>query len=165
MDVIIRPVTVSDSESLTTIYNYYIKETTSSFESESITVDMMKERIEEITKSYPYFVAETSEKEIIGYCHAKPFGKTIGYQYSVEVTVYLKPNAKQQGVGTRLYEALERQLKSQGIKTMIASVTAENKESVLFHQKKGYEQAAYLKNIGFKFDRWLDVIWLQKIFS
>ncbi|MGX7031132.1 N-acetyltransferase family protein [Vagococcus zengguangii] len=160
----IRPVKLTDSVELAEIYNYYILETTSSFEVDAITEIEMAQRIAEITEAYPYFVAEGEKGEIIGYCHAKPFGKTVGYQFSVEVTVYLKPNVKQKGVGTSLYQALEEQLQAQGIKTLIASVTAENHESILFHQKKGYQEAAHLKMIGYKFERWLDVIWLQKIF-
>lgn len=159
----IRPVKLTDSVQLVTIYNYYVLQTTSSFEVEAISELQMAQRISEITSAYPYLIAENQEGEIVGYCHAKPFGKTIGYQYSVEVTVYLTPNVKQQGIGTLLYQALEKDLQKKGIKTLIASITAENQESLTFHKKRGYEKAAHLKMVGYKFDRWLDVIWLQKI--
>lgn len=163
MTITYRKVDVTDAKAISELYAYYVEHTTISFESDAPSVEETKRRIESISKKYPYIVAVNEINEVIGYAYAKPFGKTAGYKFSVETSIYLTHTYQKGGVGKNLYKKLEAELKRKKINTMIASITADNHSSILFHEKIGFSKGPKLMQVGYKFDKWLDVLWMQKI--
>jgi len=161
----IRPVQEKDVDEIVTIYNYYIAETLATFEEEVITAEDMLARIKKVNVSaLPWFVAEDRSGKVIGYAYATKWRERFAYRFSVEVTVYLSPNQLSKGLGSQLYTALFSDLKHRSIHSVIGGITLPNPASIALHEKFGMKQVAHFKEVGFKFEKWLDVgYWQGKI--
>ena len=158
----IRKVTLEDAAQITEIYNYYIKNTHHTFETEPLSLEETIERINKVTAVYPYLVAE-EDGEILGYAHAGRFKLRQAYEHSCEVMIYVKNDAKKRGVGTNLYLDLFNLLEEINIHVMIAGIALPNDSSVKFHEILGFTKAAHFKEIGYKLGRWFDVGYWQLI--
>lgn len=152
----IRSVNPEDAAQIAEIYNFYIQNTHQTFETEPLGTDEMQERIAETSEKYPYLVAEENG-EIFGYAYAAQFKLRQAYAYSAEVSIYVKSDAKQKGIGTQLYEKLFEELAETNIHAMVAGISLPNDASVLFHEKMGFSKVAHFKQIGYKLGRWVDV--------
>ena len=156
-ELTIRPVKEADSEAIAGIYNYYVRETTVTFDEEPLTVARMRERVAGISRSWPYLVAEDAG-EIIGYCYVHPWKEKIAYGRTLETTVYLRSGMTSRGVGRRLMETLIGECRSRGgIHSLIACITTENEGSRRFHASLGFEEVSHFREVGYKFGRYLDV--------
>lgn len=118
---------------------------------------------------YPYLVAE-KDGSILGYAYAGRLKGRAAYDWSCEVSVYIDRSAKKSGLGRRLYEALEEKLRRMGITNMYACITYPkeedqylSKDSAQFHAQMGFEKVGEFHRCGYKFDRWYNVIWMEKI--
>ena len=165
----IRIATPEDAEKLLKIYEYYIKETAITFEYEVPTVSEFRSRIEKVLTRFPYLVAER-DGEILGYCYASPFHERAAYQWCVETTIYLKHDLHRMGLGRFLYEELEKRLKAQGILNLNACIGYPDKEderltfnSVQFHEKMDYSMVGEFHKCGYKFNRWYNMVWMEKM--
>lgn len=159
----IRPVEINDAEKICEIYNFYIKNTTISFEEKTISVGDMKERISRYTKSMPWIVVEEKE-ELVGYAYSNVWKSRNAYRYTAEGSIYLKANRRGHGTGVMLYGHLLELLKEKGIHTVIGVISLPNERSVQLHEKLGFEKVAHFKEVGYKFDKWIDVgYWQYKI--
>lgn len=152
----IRQVELFDAAQIAEIYNYYIENTHHTFETEAINEAEMRERIGEIIKNYPYFVAEENG-EIVGYAYAAPYKSRCAYRSSAEISVYARNDIKQKGIGTRLYEKLLAELRQTNVHAIIAGIALPNEASIKLHEKFGFEKVAQFREIGFKFGEWIDV--------
>ncbi|WOH36367.1 N-acetyltransferase family protein [Thalassotalea fonticola] len=161
----IRTVGNEDVSSIVEIYNYYISETTATFETEVISTSNMLERISKVqSDNLPWLVAEDGSGSIIGYAYASKWRERFAYRFSVEITVYLSAKRARKGLGTALYKSLFSELKLRNIHTVIGGITLPNEASVGLHEKFGMTQAAHFKEVGYKFNHWLDVgYWQGKI--
>ena len=110
---------------------------------------------------YPSYAISLGN-EIVGYCYLSTFRPKEAYDITAEITLYIMPNGTQKGLGTMVLTKLEEKAKTLSIKNLIAVITGENKSSVKLFSRNGYFEAAHLKNVGFKFNRMLDVFWYQK---
>ncbi len=165
----IRNATPDDAEALLAIYGPYVEQTAITFEIERPTVQEFRRRIIDISKEYPYLVAE-QDGRIAGYTYAHRLRERAAYNHCVEMTIYLDRNYRHSGIGKPLYEELERRLLSMGKINLYASITwtdVENEylthDSVSFHSKMGYTKAGHFHKCGHKFNRWFDMIWMEKI--
>ncbi|MCI8375533.1 MAG: GNAT family N-acetyltransferase [Lachnospiraceae bacterium] len=168
-EIEIRMANVNDGEALLRIYGYYVRNTAISFEYEVPTIVEFRGRIANTLKKYPYLVAVRGG-EILGYAYAGPFVGRAAYDWSAEVTIYLAPESRGQGLGRRLYEALEQALSKMGIKNLYACIGYPEapdeyltKNSAQFHEHLGYVRAGVFHKCGCKFGRWYDMIWMEKI--
>lgn len=105
---------------------------------------------------------ERGGERIVGYALAHRAFERAAYSWTAETSVYVDRNWRRRGIGEALYSALIEMLEAQGVRTLYAVVVAENKASVEFHQRAGYREFATFKDAGWKFDRWLDVVWLER---
>jgi len=163
---VIRQATGSDSQRIADIYNHYITSSVVTFEEQTVTAADIAGRIEE-TKAgqLPYLVAE-SDGEIVGYAYASKWKGRCAYKFSVEVTVYLAPDATARGHGSRLYEVLFAELRQRSYHVAIAGIALPNPVSVALHERFGMEKVAHFKEVGFKFGHWVDVgYWQVKLDS
>ncbi|WP_042479171.1 GNAT family N-acetyltransferase [Bacillus ndiopicus] len=108
----------------------------------------------------PIFVYE-EEGQIAGYATYGPYRAYPGYAYTVEHSVYVHKEHQRKGIATKLMRALIEEANVQGMKTMVASIDAENKASIISHEKLGFEYCGTIRNAGYKFERWLDVSFYQ----
>lgn len=152
----IRRVNLTDAAQIAEIYNYYIKNTHQTFETESISADEMRERIAEISQDFPFLVAE-DDGEIYGYAYAAQFKLRQAYEYSAEVSIYVKNEAKQRGIGKLLYLKLFDLLSETDIHAIMAGIALPNEASVIFHEKLGFSKVAHFREVGYKLGRWIDV--------
>ncbi len=164
----IREVRESDAPRLAEIYAYYVENTAISFEYEAPTVEEFAERIRKISAKYPYLVCVDGE-EVVGYVYAGRYNPREAYNWTVTTSIYVDRNYRRKGVGSLLYRALEEKLKERGIVNLLAGVGSCDEDdeylthdSHRFHLKEGYTQVAEMKAVGKKFDRWYDLVWLQK---
>jgi L-amino acid N-acyltransferase YncA len=158
----IRPVNPNDAAAIAEIYNYYIKNTHHTFETEPLTGEEMRERIAEISEKYPFLVAE-EDGEILGYTYATQFRLRQAYAYSAEVSIYVKNEAKQKGIGTRLYMQMFEALAETDVHAIVAGISLPNDASVLFHERLGFTKVAHFREVGYKLGRWIDVGYWEKI--
>ena len=157
----IRIATEADVPAILEIYAPYVTGTTITFEYEVPTKTEFLNRFRTITRDYPWLVWEENG-EILGYAYAcRPFERA-AYSWCAEPSIYLKSEAQGRGIGRRLYLALEELLKLQGCRVLLALITGENTGSVAFHEKLGYSVCGQIHRCGWKFDRWLNVFWMEK---
>ena len=166
----IRLATISDTKDILKIYEHYVLNTAISFEYNVPTVVEFKNRIENTLKKYPYLVALIDNK-VVGYAYAGSFVGREAYRFSAELTVYVDKDYQKIGIGKLLYKELEIRLKDMGIKNLYACVGVPvekddeylNFNSVQFHEHLGFKQVGEFHKCGYKFDRWYNMVWLEKI--
>jgi len=168
-EITIRMASKADAEEILEIYAPYVKETAISFEYDVPSVEEFRERISNILKKYPYIVAVENNK-IIGYAYASSFKDRAAYGWAVETAVYVRQGYRGKGAGKKLYLALEEILKMQNILNLNACIaytptTDENltNASKHFHESLGYKEVAHFTRCGYKFGKWYDIIWMEKI--
>ena len=167
--MLIRSAATEDADRLLEIYSYYVENTAISFEYETPSLEEFRGRISHTLEKYPYLVAE--ENGVIqGYAYAGIFKGRAAYDHCCEVTIYLDRDSKGKGYGRALYEALEDALKKQGIINLYACIGDPivedeylTKDSEKFHQHMGYTKVGEFHKCGYKFGRWYNMIWMEKI--
>jgi L-amino acid N-acyltransferase YncA len=157
----IRRVKTDDASHIIEIYNWYILNTTITFETEPVTLDEMKNRIKDKLSNYDWLVGEIDNK-IIGYAYYGSFRPRAAYKHTVESTIYLSKDYKGKGLGNELYTHLIESAKRKGFREILGVIALPNPESMGFHRKKGFIDVGTMKNIGYKFGRYIDVALLQK---
>ena len=152
----IRAVKLEDAREIADIYNYYILNSCVTFEELALSAEEMRGRIEVAHLKFPWLVFEKDNK-IIGYAYASAWKPRSAYKHTVESTVYLKKEAINNGVGSLLYAALISQLTDLGFHALIGGISLPNEASVALHEKFGFEKIAQFKEVGYKFQKWIDV--------
>ena len=168
-NIVIRSVSLNDAEALLNIYAYYVKNTAITFEYDVPTLEEFKQRITNTLKKYPYLVV-VKEGTILGYAYAGVFKNRAAYDWSAEVTIYLKYDAVKCGLGRMLYEALETEMKKRGFLNLYACIGYPIEEdeyltrnSAEFHAHLGYQTVGEFHKCGYKFGRWYNMIWMEKL--
>lgn len=160
----IRKVKPSDVSAIVAIYNEYVVGSVISFETEPLSEEAMRRRIEDIAGGFPYLVWEENG-EIAGYCYAHPWKERAAYRLTLETTIYLAPQYKRRGIGMRLMTALIDECRSAGFRALIACITGGNEESVALHSRLGFRQVSCFEKVGMKFGRELDVVDMELLLS
>ena len=167
--ITVRSATLGDAERILEIYDYYVKNTAITFEYTTPTLEEFRGRMEKIMQKYPYLVAE-KDGVIAGYAYAGAFVGRAAYDWSCETSIYLDKNARKCGIGKTLYTALEKELKEMGILNMYACIgyPAEEdeyltKNSADFHSHIGFTMVGEFHKCAYKFGRWYNMIWMEKI--
>ena len=143
------------------IYNYYIEETTVSFEETPLTLEKFTERVNRIREEYPFIVAEDGKK-VVGYAYLDRFHERSAYRFTADLSIYLDKDLLAKGTGGLLLDEIERRGKDMGITNIISLVTGENVRSAAFHEKHGFRLVGRLEKVGVKFGKILDVFYYQK---
>ena len=157
----IRDASPADVAAVAAIYNYYIAETTVSYEEELLSATDMQKRVDAVQAGgFPWLVAEQGG-QVVGFCYGNRWNGRAAYRYTAEVSVYLDSQYTGQGLGECLYKHLFSVLASQGIKTVIGGVSLPNPASVALHEKMGMQKVAHFSKVGYKFGQWLDVGYWQ----
>lgn len=163
MDIRIRPATASDLPGILDIVNHSILHTTANYNYAPQTLaDQQLWYDEKLQKEYPVLVADARGK-VAGFSTYGKFRERTGYRFTVEHSVYVAEGFGGKGTGRRLLEELIQIAKNQGYHTMIGGIDAANSGSIAFHKKLGFEECGAIREAGFKFDRWLDLLFVQLI--
>jgi phosphinothricin acetyltransferase len=159
----IRAATIADAEAVAEIYNHYVTKTAVTFEEEEVSPSEIAQRFKAVwSASLPWLVAEVNG-QVTGYAYASMWHGRSAYRFSTEVTVYLAPAHAGRGIGSRLYGRLFPILRDRGVHAVIGGIALPNEASVALHEKFGLEKVAHFKEVGYKFDRWIDVGYWQRI--
>lgn len=158
----IRTVVPEDAAEIREIYNHYILHSTVTFEETPVSLEGIAKRIKSLSLGLPWVVCENGG-EILGYAYAARWKSRSAYLRSVESTVYLRQGESNKGIGSRLYAALIKRLTTQGFHAVIGGIALPNQASIALHEKLGFEKVAHFKEVGFKFNRWIDVGYWQLI--
>ena len=149
-ELFIRDADPEEAKKLVEIYSYYVLNTAVSFEYEVPSVADFEDRI-------------------VGYAYAGPYSSREAYNWTATTSIYVDKDYRRQGIGSLLYKELEKRLKEQGIVNLLAGAAYSDEEdeylthdSYKFHTRSGYTKVAHMKTIGKKFDRWYDLLWMQK---
>lgn len=168
-EVKIRTADIGDAEELLKIYAPYVENTAISFEYEVPSVDEFRDRIRKTLERYPYIVAEKNG-EILGYAYVSVFHARKAYDWSVETSIYIRLDQKGRGLGKKLYLAIEDILKKQHVSNLYACIAYTEQEdehltndSMRFHEHLGYRLAGTFRKCGYKFGKWYDMIWMEKM--
>ncbi len=168
-DITIRPAMPQDAAALLRIYAPYVTNTAITFEYDIPSVEEFSARIRQTIKRYPYLVAERCGVPI-GYAYVGPFHIRPAYDWAVETSIYVDSNRRHSGIGRILHNALEHELKQRGFLNMYACISYPAQDdpyldtnSVDFHQHMGYELVGHFHRCGYKFRRWYDMVYLEKI--
>lgn len=168
--VTIRPATVADAARMLEIYGWYVENTAITFEYDVPTPEEFARRVESTTARYPWLTIEENGR-ILGYAYAGPLYRRAAYDWSCEASIYLDRSERGRGLGRRLYAALEAELSRRGMRNLYAcvAVPSENEDEYLtgdsarFHEHLGFALAGRFHRCGYKFGRWYDVAWMEKL--
>lgn len=152
----IRKAIPEDAQAIVSIYNYYVENTTITFETNPVSAEEMADRIADISGKYPYFVYEEAGK-IVGYCYVSSWKKKAAYNKTVESTIYIDKDFQGKGTGRMLMNKLIDELRKKSFHAIIACITIPNPISVKLHEEFGFKQVSEFKEVGYKFEQWIDV--------
>ena len=161
--IIIRHATEDDLPEILAIYNDVIINTTAVYDYEPHTLEMRQQWFKtKQEQGFPVFVATENEK-IVGLSSIGPFRAWAAYKFSVENSVYVASDSRGKGIGKLLLPPLIEAAKKLRLHTIIAGIDATNEASIKLHRHFGFEEVAHFKEVGFKFNRWLDLKFLQLV--
>ncbi|RRJ85413.1 N-acetyltransferase family protein [Aestuariirhabdus litorea] len=156
-----RPATAADAAAIVAIYNHYVRETVVTFEEDPLPTEEMAGRLRAVEETgLPWLVIETAQG-VQGYSYATRWHGRCAYRFTAEITVYLAPEAGGQGLGSALYRALFAELAQRGFRTALGAIALPNAASVALHEKFGMAQVGQFREVGYKFERWIDVGYWQ----
>ena len=160
-ELAVRSARASDAEAIARIYAHHVRHGTASFDAIAHTPVQTEAKIRDIlSKGWPFIVGER-EDVTLGYAYVTAFRDRPAYGYTCEDSVYVDPDCVGQGVGVQLMRALMEQSSDCGFRQMIAVIGGGEPASVALHRKMGFTHAGRMRNVGRKFGRWLDTVYMQ----
>jgi len=163
-EVLIRLAKPADLAAINDIYNYYVLHSNCTYQTEPESPDERRAWFEEHREGHPVTVAERSS-EVVGWGSLSSFRSRAAYAWTVEDSVYVRQDLLRRGIGGLLLDDLIVRAKRLGHHTIIAGIDGEQAGSVAIHASRGFQQVAHLKEVGFKSERWLDVIYMQLLLA
>lgn len=168
----IRVAASADASAIQKIYALYVRDTAVTFEYDAPDADEIARRMEATLRAYPYLVAE-EDGRILGYAYAGALHSREAYQHSAEVSIYLDRDCRGKGIGSLLYQELERRLIRQNVFVAYACIAETDRKddeylsdaSLCFHEKAGYLPVGKHRLCGYKFGRWYSVVWMEKVIA
>jgi phosphinothricin acetyltransferase len=162
MRTIVREATRDDLAGILAIYNEAVLNTTATYDYEPRTMEQRLAWFEDHQKQdYPVFVAQSEEGQIVGWSALNPFHARPGYRFTTENSVYVAANQRGRGIGKLLMPPLIAGAQQRGLHAIIAGIDAENEVSIRLHTSFGFVRVAHLRQVGHKFGRWLDLIYME----
>jgi phosphinothricin acetyltransferase len=158
----VRPATHADLAGILEIYNDAVLHTTATYDYEPRTLEHRTQWFEERQRDgYAVFVALEGGGRVVGWSALNPFHARVGYRFTTENSVYVAAPWRGKGVGKMLLAPLIDAAKVKGLHAIIAAIDADNAASIRLHARFGFEQVGHFKQTGFKFGRWLDLVYME----
>lgn len=168
----IERVTESDAMELSEIYRPYVEKTAISFEHTAPTREEFRGRIHSTLEAFPYIKAVSEDGKILGYCYAGKFRTRASYEWDAEVSIYVREDSRHTGVGSALYQTMEKLLKEMGFLSIYAGVAAPREDdpfvpdtSFKFHKAMGFKLVGIYEKVGYKLGTWHDLAFFEKPLS
>lgn len=165
MEIEIRNAVERDLKNLLNIYNESVVNSTAVYDDQPRTLQAQSAWFEKKQEMLHPVLVAVEDGQAVGFCSYGPFRAWAGFDRTVESSVYLDASYRGKGIGTRLMSQLIERAIVQEYHVMVAGIDTTNFGSIQLHQKLGFSQVAHFREVGRKFDRWLDLLFLQKILS
>jgi len=160
----VRPASGGDLAGILEIYNEAVLNTTATYDCEPQTMDQRAAWFQEHERgNYPVFVAVGAGQRVVGWSALSRYRNRFGYRFTAENSVYVAADQRGRGIGRLLMPPLIEAARARGLHAIVAGIDAENLASIRLHAAFGFAQAGLLKQVGFKFGRWLDVLFMERI--
>ena len=161
--VTVRPAVEDDLREIATIYNHEVANSIATFDLEAPTLAYWHEKLEGNHEGDHLLVAVDSDGDVVGYAYSWSYRPRPAYELTRETSIYLDPSVRGKGIGRVLYPALLDAMARSGVHTAVALVALPNPGSVALHKAVGFEHVGTMREVGYKFDQWIDVEWYQKL--
>jgi phosphinothricin acetyltransferase len=160
----IRDAVLDDLPSVREIYNHYVRNSTVTFDDKSISLPALRRKFEKIeTRGLPFIIAENPDHQLLGFAFVYPWREKAAYRFTVQNSIYLGPAATGKGLGKVLLAELIERSRTAGIKEIMAVIADKGADaSIEMHKNFGFKEIGHMGKVGFKFDRWLGTILMQK---
>lgn len=160
----LRDATERDIPDMLEIYNHYVANSTVTFDEDPLTLAEMRKKFADVAAlGYPWLVAETPSRQILGYAYVLPWKPKAAYRFTVENSIYLRAAATGKGLGKALMAELLPRAKAAGVKEVIAVIADKGADASLeLHRQFGFVEIGHMGKVGFKFGRWLGTVLMQK---
>jgi L-amino acid N-acyltransferase YncA len=162
-EVTIRPAVDDDLRDIAAIYNHEIANSIATFDLEPPTLNYWQEKLRGNHPGDHLLVAVDNDDDVVGYAYSWSYRPRPAYDTTRETSIYLDPSVRGQGIGQLLYPALLETLAASGVHSAVALVALPNPGSERLHLACGFEHVGTMREIGNKFDQWIDVAWYQKL--
>lgn len=160
--LLVRPAEPSDGAAISEIYAFHVAHGTATFDTDAPGAAEMAHKIAHVrANGWPFLVAER-DRHVVGYAYATQFRDRAAYRFTCENSIYVKDSERAKGVGSALLKALIKDSETAGFKQMIAVIGGGEPASVALHTGCGFAHAGRMHAVGWKFDRWLDTVYMQK---
>lgn len=162
--MLIRPAAYADLPSILDIYNEAVLNTTATYDYEPRTLDHRQAWFEDhVQHGYPVLVAVDETSRVVGWSALNRYHDRAGYRFTTENSVFVAADRRGQGIGKLLLSPLIDAARERGFRAILAAIDADNVASVRLHARFGFEKVGHFKQVGFKFGRWLDVVYMERI--
>jgi L-amino acid N-acyltransferase len=162
--ITVRRATEDDLPGILDIYNDAVLTTTATYDYETRSLEHRRQWfLERQRDNYPVFVATDNGQRVVGWSALNPYHARVGYRFTAENSVYVAAPLRGRGIGRQLLGPLLIAGQQRGLRAVIAAIDAENEASIRLHASFGFEKVGCFKQVGYKFDRWLDVVYMQKL--
>ena len=162
-DVTIRPAAEDDLGDIAAIYNHEIANSVATFDLEPPSFDYWRQRLVGQHPGDHLLVAVDAGGDVVGYAYSWSYRPRPAYRLTRETSIYLDPSVRGRGIGRRLYPALLDTMAASGVHTAVALVALPNPSSAALHRACGFQHVGTMREVGFKFEKWVDVEWYQKM--
>jgi phosphinothricin acetyltransferase len=162
-DIVIRPAVADDLSDIAAIYNHEIANSVATFDLEPPSGDYWHKRLAGAHEGDHLLVAVDADQDVVGYAYSWSYRPRPAYSLTRETSIYLDPSVRGRGIGRMLYPALLDTMAESGVHTAVALVALPNPGSVALHKACGFEHVGSMREVGYKFDQWVDVEWYQKM--
>jgi len=162
-EFVVRPAREGDAAAINAIYNHYVRTATATFDTEEMSLERRVAWLAEHTGPYPALVAHDSAGVVLGWGSLSRWGTRNAYRHTVEISVYVAAEHIGRGVGPALSDALLGEARRLGHRAVISQIVHENEPSLKMAERQGFEHVGTLKQVGRKFDRWLDVVLMEYV--
>lgn len=160
---VLREATASDLGAINDVYNHFVQHSTCTYQEVQETLEGRQQWFAQHGGKHPAIVAELAGK-VVGWGSLSQFHARSAYRFTVENSVYVHHQHHKQGIGTMILGELVARASALGHRVIVAGIDSEQAGSIALHAKFGFEKVAHLKQVGFKFGRWLDVVYLERLF-
>lgn len=160
--IAIRPARREDCAGILEIYNDAVRHTTATYDYEPRTLEHRLGWFEDHARSgLPIFVATDEAGQVVGWSSLSRYHDRMGFRFTVENSVYVAADRRGQGIGGLLLQPLVEHARAHGLRAIIAAIDAANETSIRLHRRFGFETVGVFQQVGYKFDRWLDVAYME----
>jgi phosphinothricin acetyltransferase len=159
----LEPMMAKHRKSVIDIFNYYIKNGFEAYRETPVGYEYFDKLLERL-KGYPTLIARTESGDVVGFAYLRPYSPSDTFRRTAQITYFIHPEHRRKGLGRSFLEELIRQAQKLGVDNLLAHVSSLNKESLAFHLKNGFHECGRFREIGKKFGKNFDVIWIQRRF-